>query len=211
MKLTIWLVAGILLVSLSFFIPSHETNPWPSLYAAGLAAGAYVLALVTFTTRKPFPLKARIIAWIVAIVFLGSAAMVSASLEKTTFWQRGQLLKILSAIQRGILFNEQQTPLVRTLDRYHAQPSPKKKSLKTIFRELFPNAAVGLNIHKPEYDGDNLQVFLAALSDQRVILVGQPMYGSGRDPEFKNYNGQKGLVQERMTLTEKGVVHESEN
>lgn len=211
MTVIIWLVAGILLVSLSFFLSPQETNPWPPLHAAGLAAAAYLLALVAYTTRKPFPRKGRIAAWIVTLVFIGSAASFSTIFEKTTFWQQGQLQKILTVIHRGIFFDELQTPLVRTLDRYHAQRSQKKKSLGIIFRELFPNVSIGNNIHVPGGDDDKLQVLVAELSDQRIVLIGQPTHGNGRNPEFRNYNGQKGLVQERMTLSENGVVHESEN
>jgi hypothetical protein len=70
---------------------------------------------------------------------------------------------------------------------------------------------VGINIYKSDFEGDSLKTFIQSLEPRRVVLVSQETYVNGRDPEFKNYNGQKGMIQEKCTLTEQGLNYESEN
>jgi len=205
----LWLLVGLAAVSGTYLLFGDTVDPWPGLQAAEMVAVMYFLVLSIFTMRKPFPKKARIVAAILTLLFAGSGLFFSKTFEKTTRWQKGQLLTILDIIHTGILTSEMPEPLLATLDSYHKQRS--RKTVGQVFREIVPDAAVGKDIHKREYEGDSLHIYLAALSADQVVLVGQPSWGSGKDPWFKNFNGKTGLQQLRATLTAKGVTYESDN
>jgi hypothetical protein len=205
----LWLLVGLAAVSGTYLLFGDSVDPWPGLQAAERAAVLYFLVLVMFAIRPPFPKKARIIAMLIAIVFAGSGLFFSTTFEKTTRWQKSQLLTILNVIHTGILTSEMPQPLLATLESYHEQRA--RKTVGQAFREIVPGATVGKDIRKREYDGDSLHVYLAALTDDMVVLVGQPSWGSGKDPSFKNFDGKTGLQQLRATLTAKGVTYESDN
>ncbi len=207
----IWLIVGIIAVSAAYLIAGDSVNPWSGLHAAEIVAGLYLLALVAFATRKPFSGRARAVTLVVALIFVGAAGFFSVTFEKTTTWQQSQLLKILGVIQRGIISSEIPQPLLTTLDRYHHQRPGARKSIGQIFREVSPDASVGKEIMQPGEPSNKLTVYLAALSENEVVLVGQSSWGKGYSPSFENFNGKKGLPQVRATVTEKGVSYESEN
>lgn len=207
----IWLISGIAAVAAAYFLTGSSLDPWSGLHAAEVVAGLYFLALVVYLTRPPFPRKARVFAVVVAVVFVASAGFISYTFENTTRWQQSQLMKVLGVIQRGIIASEMPDPLLTTLDRYYRQRPVGKKTIGQTFREVVPGAEVGKEVARPGDPSNRLVVYLAALSDEEVVLVGQPSWGKGYDPEFENFNGTKGLPQVRAAVTKKGVSYESEN
>ena len=207
----IWLCAGVLVVSATYFIFGDSVNPWPGLHAAEVAAMIYFLALVVYSTRPPFPRKSRIVSLVLAVVFVGSTAFFSSTFEKTTTWQKSQLLKILSIIQTGILTSQMHEPLMATLNSYYHNQTKPGKTIAQVFRDVEPGAIPGKDIYKPGYEGDSLHIYVATLSDDEIVLVGQPSWGSGKDSTFRNFNGKAGLLQMRATLTAKGVTYGSDN
>jgi hypothetical protein len=70
---------------------------------------------------------------------------------------------------------------------------------------------VGANIRKSEWKGDERQVIVTKLEPAVIELLSQETYVKGRDPQFKNHNGQVGMIQEKFILTEKGITYVSEN
>jgi len=206
----IWFVVGAVVVSAVFFLTGESLDPWPGLEAATIVAAVYFLSLVIYATRRPFPLKSRIVSLIFCVLFIVAAGSFSMKFKETTAWQKSQLLKILGVIQKGIINSQMPDPLLATLDRYHRQ-SAKKKTLGQVFKEAVPGVTVGSDIYKPYDVRDSLRIFVAAIADDEVVLIGQATWGRGKDPEFSNYDGKKGLVQERAVLTAKGVSYESQN
>ena len=206
----IWFTIGAVVVSAAFFLTGERLDPWPATEAATIAGAAYFLAVVIYATRKPFPRKSRIASLVFCALFIVAAGSFSMKFKETTRWQQSQLLKILGVIQRGILDSQMPDPLLATLDRYHRQ-STKKKTISQLFREVVPGAAVGMDIFKPYDMRDSLKIFVASITDDEVVLIGQAPWGKGKDPAFGNYDGKKGLVQERAVLTAKGVTYESQN
>jgi hypothetical protein len=207
----IWLLGGIAVVTVAFFIPPNSTELWSSLNAAAVPVILYVLALGFYTLRSPITRKARIIAW-VSILLVGGATYTSWSeMNALSHYQHNKLLQIHSVIIRGILLARVPTIQLATLEAYHSQVSKKKETLAQVFQRLNDGVAVGANIYKPESPGDSLSIVVQSLSENQVVLLGLHSYSKGRNPEFKNYSGRTGLVQEKYTLTEKGITHESEN
>ena len=208
----VWLLAGIAAVSVAFFIPSQSSELWPAINVAAIPVVVYLLALAFYTLRSPITRKGRIIGWI-AVVLVGGATSVSwTTMDALSHYQHDKLLQIHSVIVRGILLAYAPKAELKALEAYHNQGSKKKESLSQVFQRLNGGAKTGTNIHKPEYEGDTtLSIVVQSLSDNEVVLVGSHSFGRGRKADFRNVNGGVGLIQERFTLTEKGVTYESEN
>lgn len=206
----IWFAAGVVVVTAVFFLTGESLDPWPGLEAATIVGAVYLLAVAVYATRKPFPVKSRIGVLLFSVLFIAAAGSFSMKFKETTSWQQSQLLKILGVIQKGILNSQMPGPLMTTLERYHRQAA-KKKTIGQIFREVVPGVEVGKNIYRQETEGDSLRIFVASITDDEVVLIGQAAWGRGRAPGFRNFDGRAGVVQQKAVLTAKGVSYESQN
>lgn len=208
----VWLLGGILAVSVAFFIPPNSPELWPALNTAAIPVILYILALAFYTLRSPITRKARIIAW-VSITLVGTASYSSWTvMDALSHYQHNKLLEIHSVIVRGILLEFIPRRQLDALDAYYNQRSKKKESLVQVFQRINDGAKIGANIYKPQFAGDTtVSILVQSLSDNEVVLLGMHSYGRGRNADFKNYNGRVGLIQEKYALTEKGISHESEN
>jgi uncharacterized membrane protein YvlD (DUF360 family) len=209
--LLLWIVGGIIIVTIAFFIPPSSTELWPQFYAGGIAAIIYIIALLIYAVRKPVSIKARIITVGCFVIVLGALVFSSIQSDSHAHRQIEHLMQERGFIGRGIMTYKIPQPLFKTLKVFHEQGSIKKETIAQIFQRLNNNASVGSNINKPEYEGDSLKIFVQALERDTIILVSQETFVKGKNLQFKNYNGQEGMIQEKCTLTIKGLVYESEN
>jgi len=206
----IWLLAGCVVVALAFLMPGNSVDPWPPLNAAGIAAAVYLAALFAYTLRPPVPQRRRVITIGLSVVVLAGIAVGWLGIRDTTNYQRRTLLKIHGVIMRGIM-QAQTSEYLDVVQRFHAQKAAKKLTLAEVFKQKYPNAAVGNNVYTPCDTWDSLRVFIAAMSDTEITLLMHHPYSRGRDEKFVSYTGRKGSVQEHLILTEKGLRHESDN
>jgi hypothetical protein len=208
----VWLVSGIVFVSVAFFIPSPSMELWPQFYAAGIAAIMYLIALLIYAVRKPVSMKARVIAIACFVIILGTIISLSIIADVRTQRQAQFMIKSWSMNERHKMINIMTQSFLKTLQVFHQQGSVKKETLAQVFQKLNDNASVGSNINKkPDYKGDSLKTYIQVLKPDRVELVSQEVYYKGRNQQFINYNGQKGMIQERCILTARGITYESEN
>ena len=208
----LWIVCGVIVVSTVFLLAPPSPELWPALNAAGIAGAAYLFAMTAYALRKPLRTSLRVWVGVAAIVILALGAFTWMRAQQQAEWQAETLMKIRGVIGRGVMrLDMMSTAAIRTLDEFYRQHGAQKESLADVFRRLHEGAAPGLNIHKPDWEGDVRQVIVAKLEPSLIELVSQETYVKGRDPLFKNYNGQFGMMQEKVSLTEKGIVHVSEN
>ncbi len=207
----LWIVCGVIVVSLVFFLTPSAMDLWPSLNAAGIAGVVYLIAMLTYALRKPLEIRARVWIGIAAIVVLALGAFTWVREQGQTEWHAETLMRIRGVIGRGVMLNDMREPTIKILDEFYQQRGVKKESLADIFRKQNSGVSVGANIHKPEWEGDHWQVIVAKLEPSAIELLSQETFVKGRDPQFKNHNGQVGMIQEKMILTEKGTTYVSEN
>jgi hypothetical protein len=207
----LWVVGGVIIVSLVFLLTPSSTELWPSLNAAGIAGAVYLIAMLAYALRKPLEMKIRVWIGIAAIVVIALGAFTWVRMQSQTEWQAETLIKIRGVISRGIMLYDMREPTIKILDEFYQQRGSKKESLADIFRKQNSGVSVGSNIHKSEWKGDESQVIVTKLEPAAIELLSQETYVKGRDPQFKNYNGQVGMVQEKFILTEKGITYVSEN
>jgi hypothetical protein len=207
----LWIAAGVVVVSLAFLLAPRSTELWPALDAAGVAVAVYLIALLAYVLRKPLSTWLRILVGGIALVVLGCTAFTWLSMEDQTLRQGEQVMRFRKLAGRVRMYYEVPQPLLKTLEAYYQKGGAKNESLADMFRKLHPGVAVGSSIHKPMWEGDPLRVMVEALDPDRIVLVSEETYVVGRDPNFRNYDGKTGIVQEKFILTEKGITHVSEN
>lgn len=154
---------------------------------------------------------ARAAATASVIFTMGCLLFSTLQMDSNAHWQVKKMLDIRATGGRGHMRTTMPPPLLKTLQAFHQQGSLKKETLAQVFHRLNDHAAVGSNIHKPYYDQDSLKTYIQALEPDKIILVSQEVYVRGKNPRFKNYNGQEGMIQEKCILTSKGITYESEN
>jgi hypothetical protein len=209
--LLLWIVGGILLVTIACYLPPSSTEVWPVLHSGGLAAMAYLLTLVFYIVRKPVSGKARILAIICVAITIAALSYSSLQLRSNAHWQAEQLIRIRAIIGRGVMRTKTPPMLLKTLQAFYNQEQASHENLAQIFQKLNGPVTIGANINTPYYDGDSMKVIVQTLDPDRVVLVSQETYIKGYDQDFKNCNGQEGMVQEKCILTAKGITYESEN
>jgi hypothetical protein len=157
-------------------------------------------------------MKASVIAMAFFIMVLGSIISISIMSDVRTQRQAQYMSTSWSILERYKMINIMTKPFLKTLQIFHQQVPEKKESLAQIFQRLNDNASEGSNINKkPDFKGDSLKTYILVLHPDRVELVSQEVFYKGRNPQFNNYNGQKGMIQERCILTARGITYESEN
>jgi hypothetical protein len=207
----LWITAGVILVSAAFFLTPQAMEMWPAVNAAGVVTGIYLVTLLAYVLRRPLPMRPRIVVGVAAAVMIACSVFSSMRMQDQTRWQASQLMKIRAVIGRGMRMAEMPQILLKTLDSYHRQGTTRTNTLAGEFTKMCPGAAVGSNIHKSEGDWDKMAVMVETLDADRIELVSQETFVPGRDPSFKNFNGQTGMLQEKFILTERGLTHVSEN
>jgi hypothetical protein len=208
----LWIVCGVIVVSGVFLLTPTSPELWPALNTAGIAGAIYLLAMTAYALRRPLRTNLRVGVGIAAVVILALGTFTWVRMQQETEWHAERLMKVRGTIGRGVMrYDIMSTTGIGTLYEFYQQQGTQKESLADVFRRKYEGAAPGLNIHKPEWDGDVRQVIIARLEPDLIELVAQETYVKGRDPLFKNYNGQFGMMQEKGTLTKKGIVYVSEN
>jgi hypothetical protein len=224
-----WLLVGISTVAIAFFLPSNSTELWPSMNAAGIVAVLYLLALLINTFRHPFPVRTRNIACVISIMVICCITITWIIEKDQGNWQREELIKIKSIITRGKIIDDVPNYLLNILHIFHSQTKGKNVTLGQLYQQTYPYAKVQSDvyaslhpdiyvtvrprIYQPYVSANDTSLVytLTVLTDSQIIVVAQDKYTRGRNPFFENTNRQKGMIQEKFVLTDRGVYHESEN
>ena len=97
----VWLLVGIIAVSLAYLLPSEGLDPWIPLNAAGVLALAYLAALMAVTTRRPFPRRSKALSWVVFLIVGGAIAFAWTGFDAQAHFQAQQLSQIRQRIARN--------------------------------------------------------------------------------------------------------------
>jgi hypothetical protein len=207
----VFLVVGIVLVCAAYSIPGKTAELWPALSAGGIASATYLIALLVFILRKPLGWKVRLLTVLASVIVLGTTAYSWILMENYGMWRKERLLEVRGLIGSGIRETKSSDCLLRTLDAYYRQGEHRRESLAEIFKNQNNGAVIGSNVHPAEYAGDEIRIFVEQLETDRIVLISQETFIKGMNPEFKNYDGKTGMVQDAYVLTAKGLEHESQN
>lgn len=213
--IALWILIGGVIVTVAFFLPGHSSELWPNINSAGTALFGYFVALLwRFWRRSDLSQKRRVVVLLLAVLAFGGTTLSWRQMKAQSYWQRDRLNDIGATITRGIYTSMVPDSLLTVLDAYHRQTGRLRTSLGEMYRAHFPPGDVGDAWSTMEATGrpDPVDdVFLTAISDTHVVLVARHPWFEGRDTSFVNAAGVTGMVQVRVTLTEKGIEYVTEN
>lgn len=220
-KETKWLIGGIVLAGIGFFIPLYFQKIWLALFFA-LLIGVVFMSSLLIKAKDNFESKStyRIVVGLASLIILFNAiAFVHDYGWKD--YQKDLLLEIRKTIDEGSTKADVQEKLIYVLGQYHQND---RESIVATFRELMPEYLGEDGVYLSDYDlrkadkdsssvsqssDDLINHFYEIDEDEdeiRVFVVSE--VALGEDPEHKNYDGQTGQFEMKFTLNEEGVTYE---
>lgn len=215
------LFGGVIIAALGFFIPIYFGKIWLGLFIA-FATGVIFLGRLLSMSEKEFESKSayRIVYGFVAVIVLFNAIAFAHDYGRKDY-QKDVLLEIRKTIETGITQVDIRGKFMYVLGKYHQE---NRDSIVATFRDLFPEHLGEDGIYLAENDlriaGKDSLATTRTTDDQinhfyeidwvkdeiRVIAVSE--ISLGEDPEYENYDGQKGQFEMRFTLNKEGVGYE---
>lgn len=223
-KETKLLVGAVFTASLGFFIPLYFQMIWLGLFIT-LFVGAIFLGRMVSLSKDNFEsiTSYRVIYGFVFLIILFNTIAFAHDYGIRDF-QSEILMDIRKTIDQGIAKAEVEEELIYVLGQYHQQG---KESIIETYRELNPGrlgedgvfisdfdkeVARKQELDKEFSDDDNTNYYyeIDENSDElKVIVVTDVSHGD--DPEYENYDGQKGRFEMMFTLSDDGVEYEVRN
>lgn len=207
-----WMVGGVALVSIAFFIPDQSAGIWPSVLWSTIAALLYT---VVFSIRwlKEIPASKKQITFGVMLSVLVICSGIMAAISyNNSLRQEKVLTNIRSFIEENIAYSHIRGPLSRTLRAYYTAENGTDE-IGELFISRYDSLITeeGRYLYSDNSVDQTLQIYLAESAADSVILIGESSYLEGKDNSFENFSGENGHYQVKGILTEQGVVYERSN
>lgn len=155
-------------------------------------------------------------AGVIIILIAGSAGILLASYVtiENAFKQKESLLTVGGQISEGELLWKLKDISIKTLKEYYG--GNEKKSLAETFSSLYPvkeKETNAIDIIYNNYDSSKAtgSIVIDTLETGKITLIAQSRIFKGIDADYKNFGGNKGMVQIKMRITEKGGHYEIQN
>lgn len=209
----LWLIAGSLLVSVPFYIFHDPYDLWPSLYAGGIGAAVYLIALVAYFIKTHPRKKLNAIIAVFAALLLVTSVLHWRTMETMTRWQRERLAMVRTMIGSAVFVSEDVCDrAIPALAEYHKQRGAGK-AIAPVFADMYAEKikdGVFLNPAKEFNDMPSIR-FVRYEGDSAVLLISIDSVAFGERRDFHNLNGSTGRMQMTTRLTAKGVRYERNN
>lgn len=218
-KETKLLFGGIVLAAAGFFIPLFFGKIWLGLFIALIVATIFLGILLSLSKEK-FESKwaYRVVYTLVVLIVLFNAVSFVHDYGMRNY-QKEILLDIRKTIDYGITQSDVREKFMYVLGQYHQKDG---ESIVSTFRNLMPEHLGEDGVYVSDFDlstivedsladdvDDNINHFYEIDEDAdevRVIVVTD--ISEGADPNYENYDGQKGRFEMEFTLNKEGVSYE---
>ncbi len=207
-----WVLIASVLVAAAFVGTfSYTGDTWAATNAAGIASMIYLLIFLYRVARPPLSAKWRWWTLGIGLVTIAGTTFFWAGMYSTTTWQAETLHTIHKVIFHGVSMDLLRTKGLKILSTYATQKEPKKLSVGEVFRKETALANPDSSII--EIAGDNgYRLFAEAVTDTHLVIVCQSILRiDGEDKAFMNFDGRKGMTQDRVIVTKRGVAYEIQN
>ncbi|MFA6439276.1 MAG: hypothetical protein WCX28_08210 [Bacteriovoracaceae bacterium] len=206
----LWLVGGTVLVVVPFFLWHDPYSLWPSLYAGGIGAAVYLIALQFYFMRKSPKTGMNILFGVVLAVLLVTSYSHWKTMDTMSAWQRTRIGLIRAVIANGIFVSEDVCERsVPVFAAFHKQQ--KKKGIAPLFAE-FHAGKINNGLFPTTYSEYNpTRRYVHYQSDTAVVLVSVDTVAQGLQSDYRNADGSTGRVQVMTTLTSREVRYERNN
>lgn len=220
MKNKYWWIFGVAIIATTvFFIPERTGEIWTPVLSAMAVVGIFYVGLLVYIFKNGDSTAGKMIGVGVIGLFVALVIFNGVNQYSSSTFQHKTLTKVRSVIDRGLITVYSQEALLKSLQTYHNGTNHRGLTLEEIFRERYGDdiqSGSGLTRFIPddqkEHSGESPFIYYKdTKNSNKLVLIGQSLLAKGRDSTFKNYNGQKGLLQYRATLTKDGVDYVREN
>lgn len=208
----LWVMSGILLSVVAFFIPAQSGSMWPSLFLSGVVAFLYLITFsIVWLKKIESQTKRRAVGMVFAVLIVFSIA--SAAISYIDGIRFG---KTLSSIRKTIDSSEAEIyirkPLLKTMKSYYSSDQTNK-DIGQLFRARYDSLITDDGVFKYGDDKNqkSLSLYLAKADTNQVVLVGEATFIEGKNADFTNFSDDKGRYQVKGILTSKGVRYERQN
>ena len=207
-----WVLITSVLVVIAFistFFVTHNT--WAATNAAGIVCLVYLLIFLVWTARAQQTAQRRWWTLSIGIVTVAGTTFFWATFHDTTTWQAETLHTIHKVIFHGVSMDVLRTKGMKLLSAYSEQKPARKLTIGEVFRKETTFANPDSSIVDVNQE-TNLRIFAEAVTDTHVVLVAQGILPiDGENKLFHNADGRKGMAQDRLMVTKRGVVYEIQN
>lgn len=208
--IVLWLLAGSLLVSVPYYIFYDPYNLWPSVYAGGIGAAIYLVALLAYFMKKGNSIKKNALLSAVTLIFFVCSYLQWTTMDAMSSWQRSMLGTIRTIIGSDIFQSEDICDrTIPVYAAYHKQKG-KKKNIVPLFSEIHAGK-IKEGMYPMNSKPDFSKRYVHFSGDTMVTLVSVDTVARGLHADFQNANGSTGRVQTTTTLSAHEVHHERNN
>lgn len=208
----LWVIVSSVLVAAIFVGTFALTgNTWDATNAAGIASLIQLLIYLYRSTRPPVSVKAR---WwtfgISGVVIIGTILYWSI-MYRMTHWQYNTLHTIHKVIFHGSAMDALKIKGLKVLSDFAEQDPPKANNIGEVFRKVAEMKDGASSLVDVGADS-SLKIYAAAVSDSEIVLIAQSFIPiDGENPYFINFDGRVGMIQDKLSITKKGLVYEIQN
>ena len=209
-KIFYWMIGGILLAVIAFFIPEQSGSMWSSVIASATVALLYLgIFLAVWLPQINSTTKRKAIAVTFTVIFVFSIASAVISYESSVR-QRKMLKDIRTTVETSMAHSLIQESLIKTMARFD---SNSDQNVGNVFTSCYDSLITedSLFAYGARDEDQTLYLYLVQATADSVVLVGESRYIEGQESDFENFSGKKGDFQVQGILTRKGVDYERQN
>ncbi len=214
-------IAAVVLGAIGFFIPLYFGKVWLALFITLLMGTIFLGRIVSLSKDELDSKNAyRLVYGLVILIVLFNAISFAHDYGRRDF-QKNILLEMRKTIDVGIIKADVMENFIYVLGQYHKND---RESVVETFRELMPEKLgddgvylADFDLKKPgklestakPVDTDKLNYFYEIdEGEDEIKVLAVAEVSLGEDPEYQNYDGQKGKFEMMFMLNEEGVSYE---
>jgi hypothetical protein len=207
-----WLIVTLAAVAVTFaaaFTISGEI--WDAMFSAAVPVCLFLAGLLARATRTSMTPRQRVVVLSAAAILIFGVAGHWAVMHSMTRLQHKEILEIHDRVERGQMMSAAYDRATPVFAAFHLQRFPENKSMTEVFQQYYPVLPErgGPVMLDSLYDGT--KVFARSAWNTTVVLTVVCGVGQGIDPEFRNVDGRRGMLQALLRVTPEGMVYEYQN
>lgn len=209
MKQYIWLITGIILISVFYFCLTLLTEDyWFHAEATVIFAGLVILIFLLYITREPFPIKVRNILIIAYFIIFCLSSISWVQSKRLVFQQKEYLITIRQEIDDGQIRDRIYNYLIPTLYKYHVKDIDSLTIGKVFKQQIECDDCFISDVEC--FKSDSMGLFISSLTEGKVVMIGEGAV-TGIDNAFLNFSGRTGKMQYTGTLSKDGIKYVRNN
>ncbi|MBI2420436.1 MAG: hypothetical protein HYV28_21455 [Ignavibacteriales bacterium] len=201
-----------------FFAMYLGTGSLSDAVIGGLAVSLlYIFILPLFASPETLSRLQKTMLVLASWILIAGSLAANLRIDKTTKWQKKSLLATRAIIGSSILNTKLTPKAVKLFDVFNLQAGNNKATMSVIASRMFSPLEKNNNkieklldtIHGKEVETGALYMSLA--SADSVVFTATDTIALGLNPSFKNFGGNTGKIQSKISVSPNGITYTVEN